>query len=536
MRPKNRTEVKEDQISMALGDEKKNNNKVERNNVEDALRVSETHFKQFFENSPDYCYMISPDGIILDVNQSALKILGYKKQNLVGKALEMIYAPESLPKMKENFQKWKTTGKLVNEEMTILTKSQKRRTVLLSADAIKDKDGKILSSISIQRDITDRKRVEEELRESEEKFRQLAEKSPNMIFINKRGRVIYANEKCEEIMGYNLKEFYSPDFNFLNMVEPEFHPAIKVNFKKHLKGDEVPPIEFTIVTKKGQRIEVILTTKLIKYGGETTILGIINDITERKLAEEELCKYRDHLEELVNQRTNQLQETNAELEAFVYSVSHDLQAPLRTMQGFAQLLLKDYGSKFDIDGKEYTKRIIESSKYMNNMIRNLLAYSRMSRDEIRFMTVSLSKIIHEIRNQLESKIMKVHAEITIKPPLPSVKANKTILMEVITNLFLNAITFVQQDSKPKVNIWSEVHDRQIRLYIEDNGIGIAPEYQDKIFRIFERLHGIEKYPGTGIGLAIVKKGIERMGGSVGVESEPGMGSRFWIELENVGEN
>jgi PAS domain S-box-containing protein len=334
-------------------------------------------------------------------------------------------------------------------------------------------------------------------------------------------------------MGYKRKELTSPEFNFLSMIDPEFKPEVLANFKKHLKGEEVPSSEITIVTKKGQKIEAILTTKLIKYGGETAILGIVTDITERKLAEEELCKYRDQLEELVDQRTKQLQEINAELEAFVYSVSHDLQAPLRSMQGFAQLLLKDYGSKFDGEGRDYTKRIIESSKYMNNMIKNLLAYSRMSREEIKLMPVSLEKIIQEMIDQFEPKIEKVHAEIKIKPPLPSVKANRTILIEVLSNLILNAITFVPQDSKPIVKIWSDVQNDKVRIYIEDNGIGIAPQYQDKIFRIFERLHGIEQYPGTGIGLAIVKKGIERMGGSVGVESELGKGSKFWIELWKV---
>jgi len=260
---------------------------------------------------------------------------------------------------------------------------------------------------------------------------------------------------------------------------------------------------------------------------------LIEDIEERRKAEKELRKHREHLEELVEERTRKLEEANTELESFTYSVSHDLRAPLRAMQGFSQALLEDYGDRLDAEGKEYAQRIDASAQRMETLIQDLLDYSRLSSSEVKLKPVNLGSIVESVLTQLEAEIKEKDAHISVDRPLPEVLSHRVTLQQVVENLITNAIRFVPSEVKPDIHIWAEERDEVVRLWVEDNGIGISPEHHERIFRIFERLHGIESYPGTGIGLAIVKKGAEKLGGKIGVESAPGKGSRFWIELTKV---
>jgi signal transduction histidine kinase/CHASE3 domain sensor protein len=304
---------------------------------------------------------------------------------------------------------------------------------------------------------------------------------------------------------------------------------------------------------------------------------------------QQLLNYTSQLEQHVAERTRELQETNTELEAFTYSVSHDLRAPLRTMQGFTQALQEDYGDRLDSLGQDYARYITEAAVSMDTLISDLLTYSRLSRAEIRIQPIDLSRVIAEGLSQLDAELRERQVQVTVEEPLPQVMAHRITLVQVVTNLLANAIKFVKPDVQPQVRVWAEeLGSREsavgsgertdyswahlgdgeggeditpsspvslssplappapdsrlptpdsppqvVRLWIQDNGIGIASEYHERIFRVFERLHGVETYPGTGIGLAIVRKGMERMGGQVGVESQPNQGSRFWIELPKV---
>jgi signal transduction histidine kinase/CHASE3 domain sensor protein len=255
---------------------------------------------------------------------------------------------------------------------------------------------------------------------------------------------------------------------------------------------------------------------------------------EQSRLRDQLQTYAADLEQRVVARTNQLQERNQELEAFTYSVSHDLRAPLRTMQGFAQALLEDYGDQIDDLGQDYIHSIIEDSVRMETLIADLLAYSQLTRRDINLQPTQLTAAVKEARQQLETPIRESQAQITVSGDLPIVCAHYSILVQVMANLLSNAIKFVQSGTIPLIEIYAQEERRQqqpwVKVWVTDNGIGIAPEYQERIFRVFERLHGNERYAGTGIGLAIVRTGIERMGGSVGVESQLGQGSQFWIAL------
>lgn len=264
---------------------------------------------------------------------------------------------------------------------------------------------------------------------------------------------------------------------------------------------------------------------------------VISDSSRLKKAEAETARLKAEVadattetEQRVAERTAQLAEINEELDTFAYSVSHDLRAPLRAMQAFAEILLED-DQQSPEERTAYLRRIQAAARGMDRLVQDLLAYSRVSRQEIALQRVSLEKVVQEASQQLElvSGGKTYHIEKT--GDFPEVVGHRPVLVQVVLNLMTNGIKFVPKGMVPLLRIWAERVDGRCRLVIEDNGIGIAPQHQERIFKIFERLHSLESYPGTGIGLAIVRKAVTRMGGRIGVESAEGQGSRFWIELD-----
>jgi signal transduction histidine kinase len=245
---------------------------------------------------------------------------------------------------------------------------------------------------------------------------------------------------------------------------------------------------------------------------------------------EQVRDSQHELEQRVEQRTAELKERNGELEAFNYSLAHDLRAPLRAMEGFSQALLEDYGTRLDATGRHYAELVADGARTMDRMILDLLAYSRIARAELEVAPVNLPQVVRNATAQVSAEISARGAHVRLDGELPDVVGHAPTLVQVFANLLGNGIKFVPPDRIPEIHIKAIQHNGDVRIWVEDNGIGIAPEHRERIFRVFERLNAAEDYPGTGIGLAIVRKGIERMGGTVGVESEPGLGSRFWVEL------
>ena len=264
------------------------------------------------------------------------------------------------------------------------------------------------------------------------------------------------------------------------------------------------------------------------------IANILSNSIERNRAEQNIKRLNRELEERVTERTAQLKASNEELKAFTYTVSHDLRAPLRAMQGFAQALREDYASELDELGHEYAQRIVTASHQMDGLILDLLSYSQLSRTDIRIEPVIIERAIEDAIAATAPLAQQRQAEISVDKMQP-VYGSHHVLVQVFTNLLSNAVKFVPAGTQPKVQITCEEvasgsYGNSVRIWIKDNGIGIESAHQQRIFRVFERLHGVEAYPGTGIGLAIVKKGVARMGGSIGVSSKLGQGSQFWVEL------
>jgi light-regulated signal transduction histidine kinase (bacteriophytochrome) len=223
------------------------------------------------------------------------------------------------------------------------------------------------------------------------------------------------------------------------------------------------------------------------------------------------------------------------MEDFAYSASHDLQAPLRTFEGYARWLLEDYGEVLDEVGRQLCEEIIDDALHMKKLLDGLLEYSRIGRQHTKAVAVDVAQVLDRVQHELQIEIGDSEAQILLPDALPTVFYPEVRLTQIFSNLLSNALKFMEPDRPPEVVISCEALSRHYRFSVRDNGIGIAPAHYDRIFEIFKRLHTREDYPGTGAGLAIVKKIVESHGGQIGVESEPGQGSTFWFTIPKTEE-
>lgn len=373
-------------------------------------------------------------------------------------------------------------------------------------------------SLQLQRQLERWRQAASELRESEDRYRVVVEEtSEGVALIDADSlRVLEGNPAFQKLSGYGADELRGLT---LHDLLPESRDEIERTLSGIRRSRRHLASEKRLRRKDGSVREIEAAVDLIVYGGREVFCCVARDITERKRAPALLAR-----------RTEQLQSALDELESFTYSVSHELRAPLLTIHSFATHLLEGYGGRLDGQGRGYLHRILAAADRMNMLINDLLAYGRVGRQRAELEAVDLDEALSEALHHLSSTISKRNARIAAERPFPRVIADRTLLVQILENLLSNAVKFVPADRTPQVRVRAERVAERVRLWVEDNGIGIAPEHRQRIFRVFERLAPADAYPGTGVGLAIVHKGVERMGGRVGVESELGQGSRFWIEL------
>jgi signal transduction histidine kinase len=308
----------------------------------------------------------------------------------------------------------------------------------------------------------------------------------------------------------------------------------RLRIDRTTRADRVRRQTMIVASVVGALLAIVLATAAVRSlmtlaaGYERSQDALRAEAAKLAEAERQLRIEAVSLERRVHERTAELERANAQLEAFGYSVSHDLRAPLRGMQGLAQALVEDYGERLDATGRAYASRVVDEAALMDTLIQDLLAYARISRVDVALESVALSDALAAATHNVAADVARSGAEIVVAPDLPAVRANRAILIQVFTNLLSNAIKFGGE--RASVLVWAERHAGKVRVWVADHGIGIKPEDRERIFRVFERLHGADEYPGTGIGLAIVRQAMDRLNGAVGVESTPGKGSRFWIEL------
>jgi PAS domain S-box-containing protein len=343
------------------------------------------------------------------------------------------------------------------------------------------------------------------------------------------------NAGAQQVFGYSAAEIIGRSVTTLIPADRLGEEATIL--ARICQGQRVEHFETVRRHKDGSLLHVSLTISPIRDrdGNLVGASKIARDITQQKRTEQQLAAARDalshaneELERQVSERTASLREAVAQLEEFSYTVSHDLRAPLRGMQVYSQALLEDHADGLDAEARHCLQRIAENSSRLDRMITDVLAFSRVSRSELQSHRVSLGKIVREI--VLTNPAMRApRAQVQIEPLL-DVLGHEPLIEQAIANLLSNAVKFVAAGQVPQVRIWSESFEGSVRLWLEDNGIGIPVGVQHRLFRMFERLHPSLPYEGTGIGLAIVRKAVTRMNGEVGLEPNEPTGCRFWIRL------
>ena len=389
--------------------------------------------------------------------------------------------------------------------------------------------------------VTEVKRGEEALRESEARFRQLADSMPQIVWsATADGKIDYQNKKFFEQTGLSAEKAADSQHLWRNILHPDDAFTADRRWLESVKSGTPFEMEYRYIDAKrgGYRWHLGRALPVRNERGEIVRwFGTCTDIEEHKqieqaleFAQEQLSKHAANLEKAVGERTAQLEQSMKQMESFCYSIAHDLRAPLRAMQGFTTALCDDYGRSLDATGHEYAFRIVTSAQRMERLIQDLLNYGRLSHIEVALESVDLEKVVQDTLVALEREISRQKAVVTVDRPLPCIRGNEPMLEEVFNNLISNALKFVAPGIIPVIQIRAERTGDKIRVAVKDNGIGIEPEYHEKIFRVFEKVHGTPSEQATGIGLAIVRKSLERLGGQVGIESRPGQGSTFWFEL------
>lgn len=355
-----------------------------------------------------------------------------------------------------------------------------------------------------------------------------------VIVTDHLGQITFMNPEAQRMTGWKIEEALSkPSKSIFRIIDestrlPVDNPVESVLHEKKVIGFTNHAV---LIAKNGSEwpIEDSVAPIFDSYQVTTGVVLVFHDVSALRLAHRTLKEHSVELAKKVEERTSSLLQAMEEMEAFSYTVSHDLRSPLRAMQGYAQALVEDYSNKLDENGILYLNRINSAAQRLDKLIQDLLSYTRLSRDRDKLASVNLDALVREILSQYP-QFQEPGVKIAIKGALLPVLAREATLTQIISNLIDNAIKFVASDVPPHVEIWTEEIDNHVRLKVRDNGIGIAPENQERIFKIFEQIKNPQHYSGTGIGLAIVKRGVESMGGSLGVKSKLGEGSLFWIDL------
>ena len=494
---------------------------------------NKSRLKAIIDTAIDGIITIDTQGIVETLNPAAARIFGYQPEEIIGRNISMLMPEPDRSRHDGYIENYLRTGeaKIIGKGREVLGK-KKDGTVfpfLLSISEVQLKDKLIFTGIV--HDITELKQAEAALRESENKINSIIQAAVDgIITIDTRGIIEMVNPSAAKLFGYDGSELIGKSVNIL-MPEPDrsLHDSYMGHY--HKTGEKrIIGIgrEVTGLRKDGTLFPFYLSISEVQLGDRKVYTGFVHDITKQKLNEERLRRYAAELER-----------SNRELQDFAYVSSHDLQEPLRKIQAFGDRLLNKEYDNLSEQGKDYVDRMLNAASRMQNLINDLLSFSRVTSKAKPFIKVKLDNIVSEVLSDLEVAIEKTAAQI-IRSPLPEIEAEPTQMRQLFQNLISNAIKFRKENESPIINIYAKDLQRQahmtatpgdqaVEIYVEDNGIGFDEKYLDKIFNIFQRLEG-QKYEGSGVGLAICRKIAIRHGGDITARSQPGVGTRFIVTL------
>ena len=493
-----------------------------RKRAEEKLRESEERFRNIFNQSTAGIAQVGLDLRYTLVNQRFCEITGYSAAELQAKTCAEITFAEDRAGERAVFENALRDGKPSFIELRYVRPDGSMVWVRNHISQMKDAEGRVCRLLAVSLDITEQKRAQE----IAARLAAIVEHSDDAIFSTDLDGVIHSwNRGAERLYGYSKAEVVGCPIAIL---APEGYDSEQARiFEQIGQGQTVENYETIRRRKNGTRFHVSLTVSPVKdpRGLIIGVSKVARDITEKVRA-------REILEQTVAQRTASLEQALAQMEDFTYTVSHDLRAPARTVRGISQAALEDFGSTMPAELRGFLEKISRSAERMDQLIRDILDYSRVSRAEVKLWPVQLDPLVAAIISE-RPEMQPQHAQIKICAPLGPVLAHEPSLAQALTNLLANAVKFVPPGATPKVEVRTERNSGSVRLWVADNGIGVNPKYQHRLFKVFERAHDSALYQGTGIGLAIVRKAAEKMGGKVGVVSDGLTGSSFWIELPAV---
>ena len=484
---------------------------------------SERRFQGLLEAAPDGMVIVDQEGIIVMVNAQMEKLFGYDRDEVVRKRVEMLVPArfkDIHPFHRTQYTKGPSAQPMgADLELYALRKDGTEFPVEIRLSPMETEEEKLI--IAAVRDITDRKR-------EEEKFRGLLESAPDaMVVVDHHGMIQLVNTQTEKMFGYDRVKLVGQSVEVL--VPKRFR-------KKHARHRDgyhgehpVRPMGIGLdlfgLRKNGTEFPVEISLSPLETEDGLLVSAAIRDITERRRMEEDVQKLNEDLK----QRAAQLEAANKELEAFSYSVSHDLRAPLRSIDGFSHVVLEDYGELLPADARAYLERVRAAAQRMAVLIDDLLNLSRVTRTALQPRFINLSKMADEVAQGLQESYPDREVSISIASDL-MVEADPHLMHIVLENLLSNAWKFTSKQEHPTVEFGQENHVKERTFYVRDNGVGFDMAYADKLFGVFQRLHSISEFPGTGVGLATVQRIISIHGGRIWAESEQDKGATFYFTL------
>jgi PAS domain S-box-containing protein len=495
------------------------------------LRTSEERFRTLFEQSPDALVVNTPDGRILDVNPAALELFGTTREEMLLTNIAGLYADSSDREAVTRTIAEK--GFVRDVEMRFRRADGPLMHTLLSVTAMRARDGSELY-LGGMRDITERKEAEEALRSASLYARSLLEASLDpLVTISPAGTITDVNGATEEVTGVSRANLIGTDFADY-FTDPE---KARAGYQRVLQQGLVRDYPLTIRHRDSHTTDVLYNATVYRNesGQVQGVFAAARDITERKRAEEEIRRLNVDLERRVQERTAELEATNKELEAFSYSVSHDLRAPLRGMNGFSQAMVEDYGDKLDERGLGYLNRIRTASQHMGTLIDDLLKLSRVTRGEMNSQEVSLSELAGQVVEDLRRGQPEREVRCVIAPDLRA-PGDPRLLRVVLENLLGNAWKFTGKHPNARIEFGATTTAEGERaFFVKDDGVGFDMTYADKLFGAFQRLHAATDFEGTGIGLATVGRIVRRHGGRIWAEGQVDRGACFYFTLGKGGQ-
>lgn len=483
-----------------------------------------------FDAAPDLMFTVGPDGLITDANAAALEATGRCREDLVGSEFSAQFADPD--RARAAHEQALRKGRVPGCSLGLRPRAGRVMPVTCDAISYRDPAGRVRGVLVIVRDITRFRAAEAALRGSEERLRAIFDAAPVGIDdVTPGGEIVRANARFCELTGYSAAELRSK--RLADIVHPDDRATDEAATRRLLSGATDSWRMVKRFVRKDGRIAWAEVTRAVvrdQAGAPLLLVGVVRDLTAQRKAEARVGALTGELEARVRQRTEQLAEANRNLEAFTYSVSHDLRAPLRALSGFSEALIEDYGDRLEGDARRYAERIRAASEQLSHLIDDLLKLSRLSRAEMKLQPVDLSAEVTAILADLHARDPGRQVTCDVQGGVVA-SADHNLIRVVLQNLLENAWKFTARREDARIEFGARAASGTGTCYfVRDNGAGFDPAAAGKLFQPLERLHAASEFPGSGIGLASVRRIIERHGGTVRGEGSPGAGAEFCFTL------